>query len=84
MKYSLSNAKIFAEIDSLGAELVALKREGEDILYTKHPDFWQRQSPVLFPIVGGLKDKKYFYNNEEFSLSQHGFARDEEFDLVEK
>lgn len=83
MKYILQNAKIFAEIDSHGAELTDLKYDGEQVLYKKHPDFWQRQSPVLFPIVGGLKDKKYFYNNEEFSLSQHGFARDEEFVLAQ-
>lgn len=83
MKYILQNAKIFAEIDSHGAELVDLQYNGEQILYKKHPDFWQRQSPVLFPIVGGLKNKKYFYKNQEFSLPQHGFARDQEFILVQ-
>lgn len=84
MKYTLQNAKIFAEIDSHGAELVDLKYDWEQILYKKHPDFWQRQSPILFPIVGWLKEKKYQYNGQEFSLSQHGFARDMEFELIKK
>lgn len=84
MRYELKNEKIFAEIDSHGAELVRLVFQNEEILYQKHPDFWQRQSPVLFPIVGGLKEKKYKYDHKEFSLNQHGFARDQEFELIEK
>lgn len=52
MKYSLQNEKIFIEIDSHGAELIDVKFQNNQILYTKHKDFWQRQSPVLFPIVG--------------------------------
>lgn len=82
MKYILKNAKIFAEIDSLGAELTDLQYNNLQILYKKHSDFWQRQSPVLFPIVGGLKNKEYFYNNQRYVLPQHGFARDMEFDCI--
>ncbi len=83
MKYVLQNKNIFIEVNSLGAELTDLKYKNSQILYEKHPDFWQRQSPVLFPIVGGLKNKEYVYNNQKYELTQHGFARDEEFELQE-
>eukprot|EP01035_Chromulina_nebulosa_P017443 gene17443-22995_t len=41
--------------------------------------YWGKKSPVLFPIVGGLKDNKYIYNGKTFQLSRHGFARDQVF-----
>lgn len=46
--------------------------------------FWQRQSPILFPIVGALKDGSYKFDEKIYHLSQHGFARDREWNLVEK
>ena len=32
--------------------------------------------------MGGLKDKTYRYGGREYTLGQHGFARDKEFELV--
>lgn len=46
--------------------------------------FWQRQSPVLFPIVGALRRGKYQYEDQEYSLPQHGFARDMEWSMIEQ
>lgn len=71
-------------MDSHGAELISLQYNNEEILYQKTENFWQRQSPVLFPIVGGLKNGVYQWERKDFILSQHGFARDEEFILLEK
>ena len=45
--------------------------------------YWARTSPVLFPIVGSLKDKKYRVGDMEYTMNQHGFARDRDFELVE-
>jgi galactose mutarotase-like enzyme len=39
---------------------------------------------VLFPIVGRLKDNRYRYQDTEYSLPQHGFARDKKFICVEQ
>ena len=38
----------------------------------------------FFPIVGRLKEDGYFYKNQKYSMSQHGFARDYEFEMIEK
>ena len=43
--------------------------------------FWGRTSPVLFPIVGNYVQKQSVYEGKTYTLSQHGFARDMEFDL---
>src|SRR5690606_14591550 len=37
--------------------------------------------PVLFPIVGKLNDHKLRVDGQEFTLPQHGFARNMMFDL---
>src|SRR5690606_38310519 len=45
--------------------------------------FWGRRAPVLFPIVGKVYDQKYRVSGKEYSLSQHGFARDQDFEIVQ-
>ncbi len=82
---SLSNAEISIQIKSLGAELCSLKSiTNKEYIWEGNPDFWGKHSPVLFPIVGTLKNNTYFHNEKEYHLSRHGFPRDMEFTLVEK
>ena len=44
--------------------------------------YWARTSPLLFPVVGSLKNKAYKLDGKVYPMSQHGFARDNEFELV--
>ena len=69
-----------------GAELNSLQKIENDFEYIwqGNPKYWARHSPVLFPIVGRLKNDSYFYKDKKYSLSQHGFARDKEFELLKK
>lgn len=79
--YSLENSLIKVNVDSKGAELKEiLDKDGINYLWTGDKKYWGRRSPVLFPIVGKLKDGKFIYDNKEYKLSQHGFARDMEFE----
>jgi galactose mutarotase-like enzyme len=86
MKYIIKNKKIQIEVNSFGAELQSLKTLENDIEYIwqRDPLYWNRSSPILFPIVGKLLDNEYIYKDKSFSMSQHGFARDKEFKLVEE
>lgn len=82
---SLSNDVISAQINTLGAELCSLKNtENKDFIWEGDPAYWGKHSPVLFPIVGTLKNNTYTHNNEEYILTRHGFARDMEFELVDQ
>jgi galactose mutarotase-like enzyme len=82
---SLSNDVISAQINTLGAELCSLKNtENIDFIWEGDPAYWGKHSPVLFPIVGTLKNNTYTHNNEEYILTRHGFARDMEFELVDQ
>lgn len=86
MNYYIENEDIIVRIDSFGAEVKSvLKKKGyKEYMWYGDGKFWGRTSPVLFPIVGGLKDKKYTYKGHEYSMGQHGFARDMEFELLDK
>ncbi len=85
MNYEIKNEHIKAKIKSFGAELNSLQKCAEELEYIwqGHKEFWNRHSPILFPIVGRLKEDSYFYKNKKYSLSQHGFARDKEFEIVQ-
>ena len=81
---TLSNNVISAQINTLGAELCSLKNtENKDFIWEGDPAYWGKHSPVLFPIVGTLKNNTYTHNNKEYILTRHGFARDMEFELVD-
>lgn len=75
----LENGKISIDIKSLGAELTSLKYKGKEFLWQADKRYWGRYAPVLFPIVGKLKDNAMYIENKEYSMGQHGFARDSEF-----
>ncbi len=82
---TLSNSIISAQIKSLGAELCSLKdNTNRDYIWEGNPAFWGKHSPVLFPIVGTLKNNTFYHNDKKYTLSRHGFAREKEFQLVEK
>ena len=82
--YHLNNDVVEIEIHSKGAELKSLKKRstGTEYLWKADPAFWGRTSPVLFPFVGGVKNKEYRTKGRIYSMGQHGFARDMEFDLL--
>ncbi|MCF8323132.1 MAG: aldose 1-epimerase family protein [Flavobacterium sp.] len=82
---SISNSELTAQIKHLGAELCSLKNNSDvEYIWEGNPDFWGKHSPILFPIVGTLKNNSFTYNQKEYTLSRHGFARDMEFELIEK
>lgn len=85
MTTQITNSKITAQINHSGAELYSLKNDKyKEYIWEGNPVFWGKHSPILFPIVGTLKNNSYWYEGNEYHLSRHGFARDMEFDLIQK
>lgn len=83
---TLKNDILKIEINEHGAELSSvfgIKNERE-YLWQGDKAYWGRRSPVLFPVVGKYKDLKSVYGGKEYSLPQHGFARDCDFTLIKK
>jgi len=84
MKIEITHHTSKATIDTLGAELITLEKEGNHYIWTVDELFWNKTSPILFPIVGRLRNDSYTINNETFSLPRHGFARNFEFRVLEQ
>lgn len=84
MEYQLKNDCLEAAVRSMGAEVVSLKRGGQEFIWQRDEAFWGRSSPVLFPFVGSLKGKAYRYEGKTYAMGQHGFARDMEFEIVSR
>lgn len=84
--YILENEYLLVECKSAGAELTRIysKKHNKEILWNGDKKHWGRQSPVLFPIVGKIKDNETIIEDSICKMTQHGFARDMEFDLKEK
>ena len=85
VKISISNNKLIATISTKGAELISLQSidSNREYMWEGNPNFWSKHAPVLFPIVGTLKDNQYRYKNTSYSLSRHGFARDMYFEVIQ-
>lgn len=85
MTTTLSNLNLSAQINHQGAELFSLKNNNnQEYIWEGNPIFWGKHSPILFPIVGSLKNNSYTYNEKKYHLSRHGFARDMAFELIKK
>ena len=85
MTTTISNSNLTAQIKHAGAELCSLKNnENKEFMWNGNPQFWGKHSPILFPVVGTLKNNSYSYNGKEYQLTRHGFARDMAFEVVQK
>lgn len=82
--YELRNDVISISIYSHGAELKSLKKldTGTEYMWCGDARYWDRTSPILFPFVGSAKDKKYRTKGKTYTMTQHGFARDMEFEVL--
>ena len=78
----LKNEQLKVQINPLGAEVHSVQYQGREYLWQGDSASWGRQAPNLFPIVGRLKDNVYRYKEQEYTLTQHGFARDMVFTVL--
>lgn len=82
--YTISNDSLTVTVNEEGAELTSIKYNDTEYLWNGDKKYWGRHAPVLFPIVGSLKDNKCTIKGSEYEMTQHGFARDMKFGLLAK
>lgn len=81
---SISNGSLTASIDTMGAQLMSLQKGESEYLWQGDVNWWPRRAPILFPIVGVLKDGKAESAEGTVSLARHGLARLNQFEVVEQ
>lgn len=86
MNYEIKNSFIKAKIKLFGAELNSLQK-----IDARFGIYLARKSKILgktlactFSNSWKIKNMIWFYKNKKYNLSQHGFARDREFELIKK
>lgn len=85
MTVMIENEHLRALISEHGAELTSLveRESSREYVWNGDARYWKRHAPVLFPIEGKLRDDRYVAGGREYHMTQHGFARDSDFDVCE-
>ena len=78
MLHFARNSELEIAVRQPGGELASIKslKSGLEYMWGCDPAIWKSTAPVLFPIVGGLKDKTYLWKGEKYNLNRHGFVRE--------
>jgi len=87
MEYSIKNDKLQISVKQTGAELCQIQSviTGKDFMWNADPAVWGSFAPVLFPVIGAIKDGFVKYNGQEYAVPRHGFIRNNaKVSLVEK
>lgn len=67
-------------LDTTGAQLVSLRdADGREYLWQGDPKYWSGQAPVLFPIVGSLRNNRATAEGKSCEMLRHGIARRMDF-----
>ena len=85
-EHILENEALRARVDDRGAELISVydKARGVERIWTGEAAVWNRHAPILFPFVGKVTGGKYRVGEREYPMpTQHGFARDLDFECVQ-
>ncbi|GLB49812.1 aldose 1-epimerase family protein [Neptunitalea lumnitzerae] len=78
-KLSISNKYLTVTIKTEGAEICSITdQNGTEYMWDANPDVWSSHAPVLFPIIGSLKDKHFTYEGKKYYTPKHGFIRHNE------
>lgn len=84
MNILIRSASVTAEISTLGAQLMHLKKDGTEYLWQGDPAYWTGRAPVLFPYIGRMTQKRYSVGGTTYPMDIHGFAAETEFDVLEQ
>lgn len=83
MVVKIENSLISAGIDTMGAQLVSLKDgDGTEYIWQRDPEVWKNCSPILFPIVGNLRNGVTLIDGRERAIEKHGPCKSLEFQLL--
>ena len=81
---TISDGTVSATITSDGAELMSLRLGEGEYLWQGDEKYWPRRAPILFPIVGVLRDGHAVSEQGPVTLGRHGLARDYDHAIVEQ
>ena len=82
MIVTLKNEFLTVEIEDVGAQLASITdKDGTQYLWQGDPEIWPRRAPLLFPVIGRLKDSQYMLGEETHTIPTHSFCREALFSV---
>ena len=86
MSVTICNERLSARIAAMGAELKSLRDNatGREYIWQSDPAYWTGAAPILFPIIGGLKNNEYRFEGRTYSMPSHGIVRKKEWEKTGK
>lgn len=81
--YKLNNDALEATVNPIGAELSSLIRDSAELIWHGDSQYWSGRAPILFPIVGALKDGRMTHLGQQYNMPRHGIARRAKFDCID-
>lgn len=82
---TIENELFMVGIHQDGAELRSMKSKatGQEWIWQADPDVWGSSAPILFPIVGFLKDGKTWIGGQEVEIPKHGVLRNRPCEVID-
>ena len=86
MEYCMENEYLKVTVTTWGAQLksVIRKCDGAEHMWQADKSLWGYHAPILFPHTGKVVDGIIEAKGGKYPSNQHGFARNQEFDLVDQ
>jgi galactose mutarotase-like enzyme len=77
MNYSIENKHLKITVQETGAELCQIQSTvtGKDFMWNADPAVWASYAPVLFPVIGAIKNGFVKYKGREYAVPRHGMVR---------
>lgn len=81
---TLKNKYLEVQLENKGAEIIKIigQEDGINYMWKRDPKQWASSAPILFPIVGNLRNNEYHLDGQTYSMTQHGFSRHNEYQVV--
>lgn len=83
-RLTLATGAAEAVIALHGAEPLAWRVGGRDLLWSADPAIWARTCPILFPVVGWARGGEIRVDGQGHAMGVHGFGADLGFSLVDR
>lgn len=82
---TLKNDKLTVLIAELGAEIKSIKSsDGIEYIWQGGITDRERTAPIIFPIIGRLRDDYYTHEGASYGMGMHGLLRQTVFERVEQ
>lgn len=77
MIHTIESTDLRIQVNSIGMELCSIfsKSTNQEFIWQGNPEYWTGQAPVLFPIIGALKNGAYFFDGKTYFMPKHGIVR---------